>query len=267
MNVTKKEFKSKIDEFLNLCDYKMEGYESLEKQRDLSVKFHWGHNHDFGDFQLSGLMGDRHLIIISTFIDEFKVLSTNLENKRILDVGCWTGGTSLLFAAMGAEVTAIEEVKKYADAVEYLKFAFNIHNLEILNTSLYNLDDAYYGYFDYIFFSGVLYHVTDMILALRIIFNLLKNNGHCLIESMALNSQNPYIEYYGPNRFSKGSQNELNRTGWNWFVPSPATLFQMLSDVGFRDIRMGEIIKSRIFCVAQREAYADMLRSGLKFRK
>jgi hypothetical protein len=61
INVNKDEFKDKIEAFLSLSDFSMEGYQNSDKQRDLSVKFHWGHNHDFGDFYLKGQMADRHL--------------------------------------------------------------------------------------------------------------------------------------------------------------------------------------------------------------
>ena len=50
---------------------------------------------------LQGLMGDRHINILATFIDDFG-LPRDLTGKSVLDVGVWCGGTSLLLAAMGA---------------------------------------------------------------------------------------------------------------------------------------------------------------------
>jgi 2-polyprenyl-3-methyl-5-hydroxy-6-metoxy-1,4-benzoquinol methylase len=111
VNTDPKSFKEKIDSFLALSDYKMEGFSDAEKQRDLTVKFSWGHNHDFGDFFLKGRLTDRHVRLLATFMDKLNALPKSLEGKRVLDIGCWTGGTSLILCAMGAEVVAIEEVK------------------------------------------------------------------------------------------------------------------------------------------------------------
>jgi SAM-dependent methyltransferase len=264
--VNKDEFKEKIEAFLGLSDFSMEGYQDPDMQRDLSVKFHWGHNHDFGDFYLEGQMADRHLSILASFMDEFNILPQNLEGKRILDIGCWTGGTSLLLSKMGAEVTAIEEVKKYADLVKYLTFAFDIKNLDVLNLSLYDLKDNYMDYFDFVLFSGVLYHITDQILALRLIFNTLKDGGICLLESMALKSNYCYLEYYGPSRFTRGIKEDLNRSGWNWYVPSPKAVSQMMEDVGFLNIKMSEVINNRVLGYGQRVRFNDILRAGLSIK-
>ena len=115
-----------------------ENFINPEMQRDLSMKFHWGHNHDFGDgFVLSGNMHDRHIDIISSFIEDYG-LPENLKNKNILDIGVWTGGTSLLLAAMGANVYDIEEVIQYAEMVNYLSFAFGLEQkLRCYSVSLY----------------------------------------------------------------------------------------------------------------------------------
>ena len=48
VNADPRQFRDTIDAFLRLRDHKSEGYSSPSKQRDLSVQFHWGHDHDFG---------------------------------------------------------------------------------------------------------------------------------------------------------------------------------------------------------------------------
>src|SRR5580704_15841438 len=48
VNVDSKSFRSRIDEFLRMQDAGMEGFQDPAKQRDLSIKFHWAHDHDFG---------------------------------------------------------------------------------------------------------------------------------------------------------------------------------------------------------------------------
>lgn len=109
-------FESDIRKMLAIVDSDMEGYADHECQRDLSIKYAWGHNHDFGSFQVPGAMGERHLNILAEFMQVYG-LPKDLTGKKILDIGVWTGGTCMLMCALGAEVTALEEVKKYANTV------------------------------------------------------------------------------------------------------------------------------------------------------
>lgn len=266
VNVDSKSFERRIDEFLQLQDYEMEGFKDPGKQRDLSIKFHWGHNHDFGEFSLKGRMGDRHILLLATFIDKFRAIPTSLDGLRVLDIGCWTGGTSLLLSKMGAHVVAIEEVKKYVDCLDYLKYAFNIARLEPKNLSLYDCTRPdFQDSFDIVLFAGVLYHVTDLIVALRITFNCLKDGGVCLLETAAINSNKLILSYEGPTVFKSGSAKGLSRSGWNWFVPSPEVLSKMMSDVGYTDIQI-KVIGKRAFAVGKRHTHVDMMRGGLSDR-
>ena len=125
-NLTPHQFQSHITSLSGKSDADMEGYIDPSSQRDLSGQFEWGHNHDFGSFYMPGLMGSRHIDILATFMSLYGSPHCDLRGKRILDIGCWTGGTSLLLAAMGAQVFAIEEVRKYADCVNYLKEALGL---------------------------------------------------------------------------------------------------------------------------------------------
>ena len=252
-NVTPDSFKRKIDEFLSLQDHEMEGFENPDKQRDLSVKFHWGHNHDFGAFALEGRMSNRHLAHLARFIDAFQAIDRSLEGLRVLDIGCWTGGTSLLLCAMGAHVVAIDEIKKYIDCLEYMKQAFDIKKLEPMNLSLYDCSRPdFQDAFDIVLFAGVLYHVTDPILALRTTFNCLKDDGLCLLETAAVHTERPILTY--------------ERSNWNWFFPSLTTLAQMMADVGFTDVKVQKALRDRAYAVGKRKTHTDMRRDGLSNR-
>ncbi len=153
-NVDSGEFESHISDLPGKKDATLEGYRDSTQQRDLSVQFDWGHNHNFGSFYMQGQMGYRHIDILAAFMSLYGKPERDLTGKSVLDIGCWTGGTSLLLAAMGANVYAIEEVKKYSDCVRYLKSAFGIDNLEVENVSLYSLDNSeFYDRFDLVLYS------------------------------------------------------------------------------------------------------------------
>jgi 2-polyprenyl-3-methyl-5-hydroxy-6-metoxy-1,4-benzoquinol methylase len=266
-NVDPRSFRERIDGFLQLQNAEMEGFKDPKKQRDLATRFHWGHDHDFGEFSLSGRMADRHISLLATFIDRLDAVPRSLDGMRVLDVGCWTGGTSLLLCAMGAHVVAIDEVKKYIVCLNYLKYAFDIDSLEPKNLSLYECTTPdFQDAFDIVLFAGVLYHVTDPILALRITFNSLKDGGVCLLETEAIYSNERILSYEGPTVFAGGSVKDLSRTGWNWYIPSLTTLGQMMTDVGYTDVQVSRIAGRRAYAVGKRHVHTDMLRSGLSAR-
>ena len=265
-NVEAEEFRAHVTSLPGGRDAAAESYADPTRQRDLSVQFEWGHNHDFGTFRMPGLMQDRHIHILAAFMTLHGVPEASLAGRKVLDIGCWTGGTSLLLAAMGAEVFAIEEVRKYAAAVAYLKHAFAIDNLEVESRSLYSLDEErFFDRFDLVLYSGVLYHVTDPVLSLRIVFNTLKDGGHCLLETLAVDGPGSYC-VYGGRKDRAGRDPGAAATllgGWDWFAPSLGAIRGMLEDVGFevRDARLHE--GGRATALAERRRHVDMLRAGL----
>ena len=260
-------FRHRLESWVGRDDHEQEGLDSPEGQRDLTVRFHWGHDHDFGDFQMVGRMGDRHLSIPARFIGQ-GALPLDLTNRTVLDVGCWTGGTSLLLTAMGADVVAIEEVTKYAECVRYLAESFGVADLDVHNLSLFETAHRpdFQDRFDYALYSGVLYHVTDPVLSLRAVFNSLSDGGVCLLETMTTDSEESVCQYLGPTWLTGGANESGSRGGWNWFVPSPLAISQMMTDVGFEDVWVSEVENGRAFATGVRRAHVPILRAGLADR-
>jgi SAM-dependent methyltransferase len=210
-------------------------------------------------------MGNRHIDIIADFIDTFG-LPPDLQGKKILDIGVWTGGTCLVLCALGAEVVGLEEVVKYSNTVNYLAKAFDLsQQLQCRSISLYSFDE--HDVYDYILYSGVIYHVTDPVLSLRILFNALKDRGNIFVETFGtktIDQAPPIAIVEGPSVIRGGNKENLSRGGWNYYIPCPKALYLWLDSVGFHDIKVGAVDQQRrIRAVATRTQHEDMLRAGL----
>jgi 2-polyprenyl-3-methyl-5-hydroxy-6-metoxy-1,4-benzoquinol methylase len=250
VNADEETFKKELSRLTESTDDASADEKGAPLIRPASTSFQWATDHDFGSFQVQGFLGDRHIRLIAEFIDEFQVIGTDLDGLRVLDIGCWTGGTSLLLSAMGAQVLAIEEVNRYVEWMQYVKHAFAIDNLEVRQSSLYELTDSeFQDAFDLVLFVGVLYHVTDPILALRTTFNCLKDGGLCLLETTGFRARRPLVSF--------------QRRRWNWFDLSRPALAQMMADVGYQECRIGKILSGRMYAVGRRQAHERMRRDGL----
>lgn len=238
-DISPKSFFQYLYSQLGKIDGRYEDYskDELERQRDLSIKFHWGHNHDFGKFKLEGKMGDRHIELLANFIALFEVSLKDFEKKEVFDIGCWTGGTTLLLASLGSRVFAIEEAKKYSDMAAFLVTSFGVEDrVNIKPMSLYECNsDEFHNRFDIVYFPGVIYHLSDPVIALRILFNSLKLNGIILIESAGINKTESLCRFDGSLIHGKGNKEQLSRSGWNWFLPSPSALERMMREAGFEE--------------------------------
>jgi 2-polyprenyl-3-methyl-5-hydroxy-6-metoxy-1,4-benzoquinol methylase len=234
LKIDEKVFRRRLDDYLEGKLSPPERTAQTENQSPHLIEFCWGHDHDFGSFQLAGEMGTRHIWMLSRFFDHFGVPPAALENRDALEVGGWTGGVSLILNRMGARVTAIDEIRKYTDALSFLAESFGLDSFRVEGRSVYEMEGPEFREkFDFAFCLGVLYHLSDPIVALRRLYHALKPGGMLCVESMSVNSSDCICEYEGPSR-------RRGRFGWNWFVPSPRCLSQWLADAGFCEIRVGD---------------------------
>jgi SAM-dependent methyltransferase len=257
-----------IESRLGTVDAEAEGYSplELERQRDLSIKFHWGHNHDFGEFRVEGRMLDRHIDLLANFIDLFPIRAEDFHEKEVFDIGCWTGGTALMLAALGARVLAIEEVKKYAEMAQFLADSFGVGDrLTVLPRSIYSCNTPeFQDRFDVVNFPGVVYHLSDPLIGLRILFNSLRVGGRILVESAGIDHPEPYCRFDGSLIHLSGSREALNRGGWNWYWPSPSALGRMMREAGFDEVQTCWHHETRrVFGFGKKLAQVPICRAGL----
>jgi SAM-dependent methyltransferase len=262
------DFSKHIQSRIGVVDAEIEGYgvDELEQQRDLSIKFYWGHNHDFGTFKVEGRMGDRHIDLMANFLSLFPVSIDDFENKKVFDIGCWTGGTTLLLASLAHSVFAIEEVKKYAEMTAFLAKAFGLEDrVNVQPRSVYDCNKPeFHDQFDIVYFPGVIYHLSDPLLALRIIFNSLKPGGFVLVESAGIDRPEPYCRFDGSMIYYSGSREAMNRGGWNWFLPSPSALQRMMREAGFDEIQtLWHNGAKRVYGYAKKVSQVGICKAGL----
>ncbi len=183
--------------------------------------FVWGHNHDFGHgISRNGAMGPRHIEITSEAL-RLGMLPADLKGKQVLDIGCWSGGDLLVLAGLGGDVTAMEEHPIAARAARKLLDLLGL-KAPVIESSLFNDNQEWAGKFDYAYCSGVIYHVTDPMLLLRILFAYLKPGGEVFIETKGAKGEGSICSYSG-----------TLEKGWNWYAPNETAMGRWMVDAGF----------------------------------
>lgn len=206
--------------------------------------FTWGHDHDFGfGCKRLGAMGTRHIEIITEAIS-LGMIPPDLSGMKVLDVGCWTGGDALVLAGLGAQVTTIEEHPVTSRAAQRL-FELSGGPIELVADSLYHDRQEWKQFFDLIYCSGVIYHVTDPLLLLRICFAYLKPGGRVILETKANPGAGSICSYCG-----------TLEKGWNWYAPTREVLGRWLVDAGFPlgSVLINERDNGRLLALAIKEA-------------
>lgn len=109
-----------------------------------------------------------------------EMVSLNLSAKRVLEIGCGQGTSSVLFALEGAQIFASDLTE---DAVKITNNKFQLLGLD--NNHVVQADAEHLpfrdGIFDVIFSSGVLHHTPDTKKAVDEIFRVLKPGGSAVV--------------------------------------------------------------------------------------
>ena len=214
--------------------------------------FVWGHDHDFGfGYKRKGSMTTRHFEITSESMS-LGFLPKSLKNKKVLDIGCWSGGDLIVLAGLGGSCIAIEEHPVAAKATSFLNERLDMQ-AEIISSSVYNDNEKWRQNFDYIYCSGVVYHVTDPVLFLRILFCYLNIGGELLIETKAIPGNEALCGYSG-----------VLERGWNWYAPDELTLGRWFVDAGFvsKDVTVSRRTNGRLLAHAIKRSPSKMIETA-----
>lgn len=159
-------------------------------------------------------------------------LPEDLSGKTVLDIGAWDGLFSFEAERRGAKVTAVDtSAAGGGNWGGTLGFEFahrQLHSkVNFRPRSVFDLDPAVDGRFDYVFFFGVLYHLTDPVEALR---RVLSVTGECCLIETAFSThpdglKRPIWE------FDYGHDNDPT----NYWYPTVAGLAAVLRMVGFAE--------------------------------
>ena len=219
------------------------------------AQYGWGHTIDFGPFTKEGVVKDNFLDIIGMW-DEWRWWPPSLKGLRVADVGCLTGGMSLIIGHRGAdEVLAIDEIPEHIAQTEYLRDLFGVASVKTLTASLYQLPTLIQpASLDLIVLSGVLYHLSDMLVGLLIMQQLLKVGGTLLIESTAVDDDEHSYANFG--RFALGI----------WWQPSTLCIKDMCEFMGLSEVEVRMYSSTR--CIARARKTSDEpipFRRGLSY--
>jgi SAM-dependent methyltransferase len=141
------------------------------------------------------------------------------ESGRLLDMGCGTGWTSILFAKKGYQVVGQDLVPEAIAAGRQLKQENSIENLEFVVGDYESLN--FKEEFDIVVFFDCLHHAVDEVAALESAYRALKPGGICITSEPGL----------GHERRSAGVKAEFGVTERDMH---PAKIIRASKKVGFR---------------------------------
>ncbi len=205
---------------------------------------------------MEGLFGEEFLRV-AALLDQWRWWPERLDSLSIADIGCYSGGMTLLMATRGAErVYAIDEVPEHLDQCRFVSRTFGLRNVEPVCDSLYRLEDHIKpGSLDLMVVAGVLYHLSDMLVGLHALRRLLKPNGTLLVETAAIDD--PQRSYADFARFVGGA----------WWVPTALCIQDMLGFMNFADPALRFYTEGRCLVRAVRGSGGDPpFRRGLNWR-
>jgi SAM-dependent methyltransferase len=168
------------------------------------------------------------------------------EGGRLLDMGCGTGWTSVLFAKRGYDVVGTDLVPEAIEAGYQLKEKEGLANLDFVVADYESLDFS--DEFDVVVFFDCLHHAVDEVSALQSAWRALKPGGICITSEPGL----------GHERRSAGVMAEFGTTERDMH---PAKIIRAGKKAGFRKFSVHP--HAHYFYIALYRKHADNLMGKL----
>ncbi|MEP6717014.1 MAG: DUF1698 domain-containing protein [Terriglobia bacterium] len=170
-------------------------------------------------------------------------LPADLRGKRVLDIGAASGWNSFEAERRGAEVVAI-------DCVEYEELTvvkqLRESKIEYAVIDIEELTPERFGFFDFVLFFGVLYHLRHPLYALENVCAVTR--GVAFIESFVIDDapdpERCYLEFY--------ETDELGGQIDNWCGPTTQCLMAMVRSAGFPRVDLQYVDSRRGGLIAHR---------------
>lgn len=216
--------------------------EATQKQVRELAELGWYHSIELPDGEV--IPGLQSIGQLQSRIARFP-LPADLTGKRVLDIGAWDGWFSFEMERRGAEVVAVDSFKqeRFLLARELLQ-----SRVEYRIEDICRLTPQKIGYFDYVLFFGVLYHVKHPILALENVCRLTRETA--FVESYVTDDGSdlaapPLMEFY--------ETTELRGQFDNWVGPNTACLLGFCRTAGFARVTLETVVNNRAHVTCNRK--------------
>ena len=208
-------------------DTKMSKKALMDELRELEP---WGHRIDFSNGASTKDVGRRTPFSINPnqkAFTAFKHIPTeNLKGKRILDIGCNAGYSSIYAASeYGMKPTGIDVTPRHIKVSNMLsKMAGIKGDYKLGNAETYSEP----GEFDVIFHFGTLYHLPNPLLSLKTTYDNLKSGGWLAVETQIYEGQDTNECYF---------MHMHNNDPTNFWALSPHVMQAYMEFIGFKNYK------------------------------
>ena len=151
----------------------------------------------------------------------------NLRGKRVLDIGCRDGLFCFEAEKLGASEVIGVDNDLFPGVTEFL--IRTLHSrVTIRSFNLFDLRPETFGLFDVVLFPGVLYHLRYPFWALKLIRDVLTEDGTLILETAILADDNRHALMFCP----RGNESPYEPTSCTFF--NRKGLYDTLTSMGFQ---------------------------------
>jgi len=173
------------------------------------------------------------------------------KELRCLDIACHEGYFALMLAKKGCrEVVGVDARPEHIESANLMRDLYDLKNVTFQQGDLFQLNTAELGRFDIVLLFGVLYHVPDILGALRITRLLTKEL--CVIETQIAPEMAAELEWGTKDNLKRiegclaivDESGELSSGNMEAaitsvsLVPSRKALLFLLRQIGFRSLEI-----------------------------